>query len=55
VPGLPQLSDPDGAVWRHFGVTAQSTYVVLSADGAVVTSGYLDDGDLASLVATLVG
>jgi thiol-disulfide isomerase/thioredoxin len=33
------LTDVDGAVWRHFGVTAQSTYVVLDTDGQVVVQG----------------
>ncbi len=55
VPGPTHLIDPDGAVWRHFGVTAQSTYVVLDADGAVVASGYLDDHVLAEKVAELAG
>lgn len=49
------LDDPDGAVWRHFGVTAQSTYLVLDADQTVVASGYLSDSDLASAVADLAG
>jgi hypothetical protein len=47
--------DPQGALWRHFGVTAQSTYVVLDADGEVVADGYLDDHVLADKVAELVG
>lgn len=55
VDGPVQLVDPEGAVWRHFGVTAQSTYVVLDADGAVVASGYLDDHVLADTVAELAG
>ncbi|WP_323793017.1 TlpA family protein disulfide reductase [Nocardioides sp.] len=50
-----QLDDPDGAVWRHFGVTAQSTYLVLDADQNVVASGYLSDADLDSTVAGLAG
>lgn len=49
------LSDPAGDVWRRFGVTAQSTYVVLDASGATVASGYLDDGELRDLVADLAG
>jgi thiol-disulfide isomerase/thioredoxin len=53
VDGPTQLIDPDGAVWRHFGVTAQSTYVVLDAEGAVVAEGYLDDHALAEQVAEL--
>lgn len=55
VDGPTHLIDPDGAVWRHFGVTAQSTYVVLDADGDVVADGYLDDHVLADKVAQLVG
>ncbi|WP_372728147.1 redoxin family protein [Nocardioides sp.] len=49
-----QLIDPDGAVWRHFGVRAQSSYVVIDADGTVVRDGYLDDRVLADLVDELV-
>lgn len=55
VPGPTHLVDPDGAIWRHFGVTAQSTYVVLDADGAVVADGYLDDPVLADKVGELAG
>lgn len=50
-----QLDDPDGEVWRHFGITAQSTYVVLDADRAIIASGYLTDEELASTVADVVG
>lgn len=55
VTGPTHLLDEEGAVWRHFGVTAQSTYVVLDAQGAVVAEGYLDDAALAETVAGLVG
>ena len=48
------LSDPDGAVWRHFGVTAQSTYLVLDAAGEPQASGFLDGDDLVSTVSALV-
>ena len=50
---FPQLLDPDGDVWRHFGVVEQSTYVVLDAEGDVVSEGYLDDAELAELVSDL--
>jgi len=53
--GIPHLQDPDGAVWRHFGITAQSAYVVLDADGVVVAEGSLGDEELAAEVAELVG
>ncbi len=55
VDGPTHLIDPDGEVWRHFGVTAQSTYLVLDADGGVVADGYLDDRVLADKVEGLVG
>ena len=54
-PEVTLLADPEGAVWRHFEVTAQSTYVVLDADGTQVAAGYLDDAELADTVADLVG
>jgi len=50
-----QLADPEGAVWRHFAVTAQSTYLVLDADGSQVAKGYLDDAELADMVDRLAG
>ncbi len=50
---FPQLLDPDGDVWRHFGVVEQSTYVVLDAEGDVVSEGYLADAELAELVSDL--
>jgi hypothetical protein len=53
--GIPHLDDPGGAVWRHFGITAQSAYVVLDADGVVVAEGSLGDEELAAEVAELVG
>ncbi len=53
-PDVTLLTDPEGAVWRHFGVTAQSTYLVLGADGAELAKGYLDDADLVDLVDGLV-
>lgn len=52
---MPQLLDPDGAVWRHFGITEQSTYVVLDKDSDVVSSGSLTDSALKDMVAGLVG
>lgn len=54
-PDVTLLSDPDGAVWRQFGVTAQSTYLVLDEAGIEQASGYLDDAELAALVEDLAG
>jgi thiol-disulfide isomerase/thioredoxin len=52
---ITHLVDDEGEVWKHFGVTAQSTYTVIDADGAIVHEGYLDNGALEDLVASLVG
>ncbi len=54
-PDVTLLADPDGAVWRQFGVTAQSTYLVLDETGTEQASGYLDDAELATLVEDLAG
>jgi thiol-disulfide isomerase/thioredoxin len=55
VPGVIQLVDDEGAVWRHFRVTAQSTYTVIDADGEILTEGYLDDDQLVDLVEQMAG
>jgi len=54
-PAVAMLSDDDGAVWRHFGVKAQSTYLVLDKDGNQVASGYLSDDELETVVEPMVG
>lgn len=53
-PDVTMLSDDDGAVWRHFGVTAQSTYLVLDKNGNQVASGYLSDDELEQVVDPMV-
>ncbi|WP_125776351.1 TlpA family protein disulfide reductase [Antribacter gilvus] len=55
IPHVVHLVDDEGSVWRHFGVTQQSTYTVLDAHGEVVSEGYLSDGDISALVADLAG
>ncbi len=54
-PKVTMLSDDDGAVWRHFGVKAQSTYLVLDKNGEQVASGYLSDDELENVVEPMVG
>lgn len=44
--GFPQLADEQGVVWKRFGMTQQSTFVVLDAQGAVTASGRLDPAGL---------
>lgn len=55
VEGVTHLVDPEGAVWKHFGVRAQSSYVVIDGEGRIVADGYMDDSVLADRVAELVG
>ncbi len=55
VSGPTFLVDVPGSVWKHFGVTAQSTYLVVDAQGGVVARGYLDDSTLSARVAELAG
>lgn len=55
IPHVTQLVDDRGQVWRHFRVTAQSTYTVIDAAGEIVSEGYLDDAELDDLVARLDG
>lgn len=55
IPHVTHLVDVEGEVWQHFGVTAQSTYTVIGDDGEIKSEGYLDDAELAGLVAELAG
>jgi thiol-disulfide isomerase/thioredoxin len=55
VRGIPHLADEEGAVWRRFGVTTQSSWVMLDADGRQVYSGRLDDDELTTLIRRLAG
>jgi thiol-disulfide isomerase/thioredoxin len=55
IPHVTHLVDDEGVVWQHFRVTAQSSYTVIGADGEIKSEGYLDDDELAALVARLVG
>jgi thiol-disulfide isomerase/thioredoxin len=51
---VPHLDDEAGVIWRKFGVTEQSTYVLVDRSGKVVTTGYLDSLQLAAKVKSLV-
>ncbi|MDR7381850.1 TlpA family protein disulfide reductase [Promicromonospora iranensis] len=52
---LTHLNDEEGAVWRQFGITEQSTFAVLDKNGVVTHTGHLDPDELAGRVAELVG
>jgi thiol-disulfide isomerase/thioredoxin len=50
------LEDVDGELWKRFGVTEQSSFVLLDADGAVVfEAGYGGTDDLGAQVDDVVG
>jgi thiol-disulfide isomerase/thioredoxin len=48
------LDDEAGVLWKRFGITEQSTYVLVDRAGAVVGTGYLDHQELTARVASLV-
>jgi thiol-disulfide isomerase/thioredoxin len=52
---ITHLSDPEGAIWRRFEVTQQSTYVLLDASGQVTFTGVLGGDELRDRVAALAG
>jgi thiol-disulfide isomerase/thioredoxin len=54
VAAVPHLDDQAGTVWKRFGVTEQSTYVLLDRAGAIVRTGYLDSLQLTTEVKALV-
>ncbi len=54
VGSVPHLDDAAGLLWKKFGITEQSTYVLVDRAGAVVRSGYLDDLQLTTEVKSLV-
>lgn len=56
VRGPVHLSDPDGALWKRFRISQQSSFVVLDASGKeVLRTGYNDDDALAATVEEIVG
>jgi thiol-disulfide isomerase/thioredoxin len=54
VAGVRNLDDGAGELWKRFGITEQSTFVLVDRAGAVVSTGYLDHQELTSRVASLV-
>ena len=45
------IPDPNGEIWRRFGVTQQRTYVLINDDGTWNRTGY---GNLAGDVQNLI-
>lgn|GEM_PF-819663 len=56
VPGLTHLSDPGGDLYQRFGISEQSSFVVLdAAGGEALRTGYADDDALSAVVADVAG
>ncbi|GIJ49476.1 thiol:disulfide interchange protein [Virgisporangium aliadipatigenens] len=53
VGAVTHLDDQTGAVWRQYGITQQSTYVLLDAGGKVIHKGWLDYDQFNEKVAAL--
>jgi hypothetical protein len=51
--GATHLQSPDGELWTRFGVTSQSTYVLLDSSGEIVDSGSFSGDELDEKVADL--
>ncbi|NJC74204.1 redoxin domain-containing protein [Planosporangium thailandense] len=50
---MTHLSDDAGVVWKKFGVTEQSVYVLLDRRGKVVAKGWLDNQQIGDQMAKL--
>jgi hypothetical protein len=55
VEAIPHLSDESGVVWKRFGITAQSVFVLIDAEGTVTFRGRLDADEVPDRVAALLG
>jgi thiol-disulfide isomerase/thioredoxin len=55
VEAMTHLADEAGVVWKRFGVTAQSTFVLLDADGRITFKGRLSADEVPGQVAALLG
>jgi thiol-disulfide isomerase/thioredoxin len=53
VGGITHLSDKAGVVWKRFGITQQSVYVLLDRTGEVVAEGWMDSQQFTRWVAHL--
>jgi thiol-disulfide isomerase/thioredoxin len=54
VGNITHLSDNAGVVWKRFGITEQSLYVLIDRSGKVVIKGFMDSLQLPAQVAKLV-
>ena len=54
VEAMPHIADEAGVVWKRFGVTAQSTFVLIDTTGKVTFRGRLDADEVPDRVAALL-
>jgi thiol-disulfide isomerase/thioredoxin len=54
VESITHLADEPGLVWKHFGITAQSTFVLIDAAGHVTGHGRLAADEIPDQVAALL-
>lgn len=52
---FPHVADPEGVLWQRFGITAQSSFVLLDEHGVVDQRGLLDPTELPDRLDRLVG
>ena len=55
VGAIANLDDQAGVLWQKFGITEQSSFVLVDRAGRVAGTGYLDDLQLTAKVKSLVG
>jgi thiol-disulfide isomerase/thioredoxin len=51
---VPNLDDQKGVLWKRFGITEQSTYILVDKAGRILDKAYLDDLQLTTKVKSLV-
>jgi thiol-disulfide isomerase/thioredoxin len=54
VAAMTHLADEAGVVWKRFGVTSQSIFVLLDADGTVTFQGRLDADEIPDRIGALL-
>jgi thiol-disulfide isomerase/thioredoxin len=54
VQAMTHLADEAGVIWKRFGVTSQSIFVLLDADGQITFKGRLDAKDVPGRIAALL-
>lgn len=54
IESITNLADEPGVVWKHFGITAQSTFVLIDASGRVTGHGTLQPNEIPDKVAALL-